>query len=556
MKSRIALLALCTLAVAASRSFADGPVVWNLEDGGNGHAYEWIDGSLTWTDARDLATQRTPPAGFRQGHLLTICDFHENYFLQSAPWSGSAWMGFSDSQHEGRREGSWEWIDNTPGPWVEVERTASSVYTNWGAGQPTEVIGDNPPTNVTDYAYFGLPEAMWGGASLLTGRAGLVIEYEPVNAMQEPCPETTFPQSVIIATAYNPVTRHTYHLLPRSSWSAAEKAALSLGGHLVAINDAAEGTWLNEFAGAVWTGLNDADREGQYVWSNGEPVTYTNWGPAQPSGGDEDYIHTGYFTGEDWNDIADYAQYRSVVEIAPPHVTAVEIGGLSWATDRYAMPIGSAEQLTPLPWTRMNQIALRFDEEVVIPAGAIGLSDSRGNEYPLFGPFTGLADSGDGPLAIWMTESFLPLGEYTLTLRDTVEGDEGTQLDGEWVDGASAVSGDGPAGGDFEFRFRVLPGDANQDGIVNVFDMIEIRNHLGTTTGGEGYSQFHDIDTRGSITLADVLAAGVRAYDVLPTQTAAQNTAAVPEPSAFALATLAVVLVAAQRSIKKPPARP
>ncbi len=48
----------------------------------------------------------------------------------------------------------------------------------------------------------------------------------------------------------------------------------------------------------------------------------------------------------------------------------------------------------------------------------------------------------------------------------------GHSLDGEWTNGASAwPSGDGIPGGDFQFSFNVLPGDVNQDGIVNAQDL-------------------------------------------------------------------------------------
>jgi hypothetical protein len=41
-------------------------------------------------------------------------------------------------------------------------------------------------------------------------------------------------------------------------------------------------------------------------------------------------------------------------------------------------------------------------------------------------------------------------------------------LDGDWTNGTSNYpSGNGTAGGDFNFVFNVLPGDGNGDGIIN-----------------------------------------------------------------------------------------
>ena len=57
------------------------------------------------------------------------------------------------------------------------------------------------------------------------------------------------------------------------------------------INDAAEDEWLvATFGTQYWIGLNDIAVEGEWVWSSGEPVTYTNWFPGEPNntGGTED----------------------------------------------------------------------------------------------------------------------------------------------------------------------------------------------------------------------------------------------------------------------------
>ena len=32
-----------------------------------------------------------------------------------------------------------------------------------------------------------------------------------------------------------------------------------------------------------WTGFNDIGRGGEFVWTTGEPVTYTNWHPGEPN---------------------------------------------------------------------------------------------------------------------------------------------------------------------------------------------------------------------------------------------------------------------------------
>lgn len=128
---------------------------------------------------------------------------------------------------------------------------------------------------------------------------------------------------IVAKTEMNPQNGHVYHLLRgvRSlgiTWAEGEAGANVLGGHLVAINDEAEFEWLaDNFSGGqasnslidnfMWIGLNDFESEGDFVWSNGDPVTFTNWYPGEPNNsfGDEDYVHIYNYAGEThlWNDL-------------------------------------------------------------------------------------------------------------------------------------------------------------------------------------------------------------------------------------------------------------
>src|SRR5262249_22655581 len=74
------------------------------------------------------------------------------------------------------------------------------------------------------------------------------------------------------------------------TWLPAEAEAVALGGHLASITSAAEQNFIvNTFlSGAndrniLWLGLNDQAVEGTFVWSSGEPVTYTNFQGGEPN---------------------------------------------------------------------------------------------------------------------------------------------------------------------------------------------------------------------------------------------------------------------------------
>lgn len=114
------------------------------------------------------------------------------------------------------------------------------------------------------------------------------------------------------------------------SWTAAETEAVGLGGHLATINNTAEETWLlQKFLGyptSFWIGLH---LEGQnWVWSSGEPVTYTNWEPGQPRVDVQDYnyalierhdwygvVLVSWFNYPDWYHRAGVIERNAVVPI-------------------------------------------------------------------------------------------------------------------------------------------------------------------------------------------------------------------------------------------------
>lgn len=106
---------------------------------------------------------------------------------------------------------------------------------------------------------------------------GMVI-LTPAAAWAPPPPPLTL--------TYNPATGNYYGLTDFMSWHEAEAYAQTLGGHLVTLNDRDEELWVKDTFGTetqYWIGFNDIDSEGTWVWSSGEPVTYTNWDPYEPN---------------------------------------------------------------------------------------------------------------------------------------------------------------------------------------------------------------------------------------------------------------------------------
>ena len=96
-------------------------------------------------------------------------------------------------------------------------------------------------------------------------------------------------------------------------WFDAQDACLAWGGQLVSIGSQEENDnvlFLRESVGCseAWIGYNDLETEGEFVWSDGSPVTYENWDGDEPNNctdccdSPEDVAEMWGPDGE-WNDI-------------------------------------------------------------------------------------------------------------------------------------------------------------------------------------------------------------------------------------------------------------
>ena len=111
------------------------------------------------------------------------------------------------------------------------------------------------------------------------------------------------------AWVVNPANGHAYKSIHCESWVDANSQAVAEDAHLVAINDAAEQKWLSDIFGSrpYWIGLTDFAKEGEWSWTSGEPVTYTNWTFHEPMDadiGEEDYVFMGHAPNGEWSDIS------------------------------------------------------------------------------------------------------------------------------------------------------------------------------------------------------------------------------------------------------------
>lgn len=113
-----------------------------------------------------------------------------------------------------------------------------------------------------------------------------------------------------------PCHLYFYNSSATPNWQTAQNQAAALGANLASVRSQAENDSIVAAAqraglsGGVWIGFTDRVTEGNWVWEDGSPVTFTNWNPGEPSnsGGvpcynDEDGTVLQLGNGR-WNDLA------------------------------------------------------------------------------------------------------------------------------------------------------------------------------------------------------------------------------------------------------------
>ncbi|MFG0256040.1 MAG: hypothetical protein ACF787_13255, partial [Rhodopirellula sp. JB053] len=125
---------------------------------------------------------------------------------------------------------------------------------------------------------------------------------------------------------------------------------------------------------------------------------------------------------------------------------------------------------------------------------------------------------GAGPytLTISLSSGSFDTDKLLLTINDSVEDAAGNQLDGEWVESMDTESGDSLAGGDFSFRFDVLPGDVDNSGFVLPNDANAVFDAVVSLTTTPGYDPFTDVDGSGFVLPGDANAVFDQVVSFLP----------------------------------------
>ncbi len=240
----------------------------------NMHGYYLSESTSTWIEAADQAN----------GFLATINDQAENIFLQNVV-NVPVFIGINDALSEGE----WNWLDGSP-----------ISYTNFS---DCDWCGLN--TSENDFGTFLNWDGTWAFGNQWTQRPHIL---ETTCTAAPTCP-TDIDGFSFLGQHHN----HSYYLSEdQMTWSQGKIFSQDKGGYLVSITSQEENdfvqTHINEM---VFIGFNDQAIEGQYQWSNNEPITLD-----LSSGNTEenDYAIINFWAGT-WTMHNAYIQRRFLMEM-------------------------------------------------------------------------------------------------------------------------------------------------------------------------------------------------------------------------------------------------
>jgi hypothetical protein len=288
--------------------------------------------------------------------------------------------------------------------------------------------GDLAKSSGASYVWFGDATS---GPNAEAGLTQLSLKQPEAHDLVGPTLELSFSEALDASTVLGTpgvwhYGGHTYTLTPRSMiWSEAEAEAQRLGGHLVTINDEAEQAWVSETFGGwggwyFWLGMNR--QASGMAWASGEAVSYTNWGPGEPSGYGYSYLT---WNGK-WYNTSDNG-------LGSGGWGVIEIDDAGADGDADGLP----DRLDPYPANAANAFDLR----------EAGADASFGTADDVLYTLRQTAFNGTG-VSLRINEGTVGAGNYRFSATPTLQDPAGNALDG---------NGDGSGGDTYERFFTIAP---------------------------------------------------------------------------------------------------
>lgn len=204
-----------------------------------------------------------------------------------------------------------------------------------------------------------------------------------------------------------------------TSWVNANNACINAGGYLSTIGSSQEQSYVfNLLSGqSQWIGFTDAASEGNWLWANGDQVTYTNWNGGEPNNsGNEDYAQMN--TNGTWNDAGGGENIRFVCEFSgtfgvdilwSTEDTTQAITVSPGSTETYFVTVNDGIQVcTDSITITVETPVFEFSQDTIRICGFSAILDAGG-------PFDTYSwSTGESSQSIEVTES----GTYSLTVDE------------------------------------------------------------------------------------------------------------------------------------------
>lgn len=244
---------------------------------------------------------------------------------------------------------------------------------------------------------------------------------------------------------------------------------------------------------------------------------------------------------------------RAALSVSAPKVVDINVSSSAWdeafvgylesaglGDGGYSVPVGSAAQSQPIPWSNIDRLSITFSEDVDVQAADLSVSgvavDWYAHEQFFYDP---QQRQGTWTFSTPFADEERLHIDLDADGIDPVKDLDGNVLDGEWLDEFSVYeSGNGFAGGDFEFRFNMLLGDHYATGLVDYTDYYATYYAVGKGVDDVGYEPMYDSDGNGLIEQSDWQVVMNNLGATLPTGTPTGSGSDAPTTLGFSLATI------------------